>query len=78
VADVATQTSPADGGSGRAARPGEPAPDEAVSAAPGEATARSRRAEALARLDEAWGTLPEESLDWARQRLGVSGGTASR
>lgn len=33
---------------------------------------RPRRAEALARLDAQWGPLPEESLDWARERLGVS------
>lgn len=36
------------------------------------------RAEALRRLDEVWGSLPQDSLDRARQRLGVNDGASPR
>ena len=36
------------------------------------------RAEALRRLDEEWGSLPQDSLDRARQRLGMNDGVSSR
>lgn len=61
-----------------------------TAAAPSEATStttpptqqeqppRLARDEALHRLDEVWGALPQDSLDWARDRLGVNGGGSAR
>lgn len=39
---------------------------------------RLDRGEALRRLDTTWGPLPPDTLDWARERLGVNGGLSAR
>lgn len=49
-----------------------------VSPAPQEQPGHLSRADALRRLDEAWGPLPQDTLDWARDRLGVSTGPSAR
>jgi antitoxin ParD1/3/4 len=38
---------------------------------------RLARDEALAKLHDAWGELPDEALIWARRTLGVSSGEPS-
>jgi hypothetical protein len=49
-----------------------------VSASAPERRGHLDRAEALRRLDEVWGSLPQDSLDRARQRLGVNEGASPR
>lgn len=53
-------------------------PTAATSVTPQEQPGRLERAEALRRLDEVWGTLPQDTVDWARDRLGVNAGPSAR
>jgi hypothetical protein len=62
---------------GTAAAPSE-ATSTTTSPTQQERSPRLGRDEALHRLDEVWGVLPQESLDWARDRLGVNGGASAR
>lgn len=61
---------------GTSAGPDQPA--AASSQVPQEQLGQLSRTDALRRLDEAWGSLPPDALDWARDRLGVSAGPSAR